>query len=414
MVRVLRFLLPLVILAAAVLGAGYLRATKPNVDAKPAQERVWTVAAIEVEPSRERPLLRAYGEIVAGREVALRPWVSGRIVEVGSSFVEGGILRQGDLVIAIDPFDYQAAIDEHQARSREARGKLAEIGTDLSAESAMLEQDLKLAALARRNLDRREKLQSTSAGSEKTLDDARMSLSEHENKVISRRQAIARLNARAEQQAAVVSRQEVALRRAKRDLELTSLTAPFDGFVVNTETETAVGKRVGVGDEIARLIDANMLEVRFHLGDRDYASLLAAGGYEGKSAQVVWRVGPERFEFEAIIERVESEIDARSGGVDLYARILDAGSNSMLRPGAFVEVGVPDRTYENVLRLPESTLHQNDTIYVVDNGRLATRTVAVLARDGADVLVRGEVTTKTPIVITRFPEIGPGLRVRVQ
>ena len=61
--------------------------------------------------------------------------------------------------------------------------------------------------------------------------------------------------------------------------------APFDGFLI--DTETAIGKRVGVGDPIARLIDAGRLEAKFHLSDRAFARLLAAGGYQGRSARVV-------------------------------------------------------------------------------------------------------------------------------
>jgi hypothetical protein len=40
--------------------------------------------------------------------------------------------------------------------------------------------------------------------------------------------------------------------------------------------------------------------------------------------------------------------------------------------------------------------------------------VEVLVQNGSDVLVRGDFSADELIVISRFAEIGPGIRVRVQ
>lgn len=70
--------------------------------------------------------------------------------------------------------------------------------------------------------------------------------------------------------------------------------------------------------------------------------------------------------------------------------------------------------YRNVLRLPDSALGANDTVYVIQKGRLSPRRVKVLRRVAKDVLVRAEIPNGTQIVTTQFPEIGPGLRVEVR
>ncbi|MCW8951448.1 MAG: hypothetical protein OQK53_01965, partial [Rhodospirillales bacterium] len=60
-------------------------------------------------------------------------------------------------------------------------------------------------------------------------------------------------------------------------------------------------------------------------------------------------------------------------------------------------------------------LHNGDTIYVAEESegasRLATRQVALVVRDGNDVLIRGNFGQGDKVVITRFPEIGPGVRI---
>ncbi|MCH7555682.1 MAG: efflux RND transporter periplasmic adaptor subunit [Proteobacteria bacterium] len=417
--RLFKTVVPIVMLAAAAFGGYMLWQTRPEVAAKPARELSRTVAAVTVEYRDIRPSMRLYGAIVAGREVDLRPLVAGRIVEIGESFADGGILRAGDLIIAIDPFDVQADAAEFRARVAEAVARLDEIAADLVAAGRLLDHDREQTELARRDVERRERLQGTAASSVKSLDDARLALSQRRQQVIERELMIDRLAAQADQQQAVHDRWRVFLSRAKRDLTETRLTAPFDGYLV--DTDAGIGKRVGLGDRIARLIDAGRLEARFHLSNSEYARLLAAGdddGYRGRAAEVVWRIGDAAFGFKAVIDRVDGEIDAQSGGVDLYARILGHGADGVLRPGAFVEVSLDDRLYRDVVRLPESALHEDgaggERVYVVVDNRLEARAVEVLLRDGGDILLRGSLVDDERVVVTRLPEIGPGLLVSVR
>jgi RND family efflux transporter MFP subunit len=407
---------PLLVLAGAAATFAYLRATRPHIPPRPPQERVWTVATAAARAGADRPVYRLFGEIVAGREAELRPLVAGRVIAVGPDFVNGGTVHKGDLLIEIDPFDYQAAVDEREADLAEARARLDEFRGDLGAERALLDGDERQLRLARDELDRRQRLLKTGAGTQKALDDARLAVTEREQRVLSRRQGIERLEARIAQTEATVDRLRVLLRRARRDLEQTRQTAPFDGFL--EDTAAAEGKRVSTGDRIARLIDARRLEARFQVSDGEYARMIADGDLRGRSATVIWRAGESPFTFDAIIDRAESRIDAAAGGVLLYARLDGLGLDTPLRPGAFVAVEVPDRTYQDVVRLPERALHGGDTVYVVDesaapgaDGRLAARTVDLVARDGADVLIRGAFAPGERIVTTRFPEIGPGVRV---
>ncbi|MEE8274244.1 MAG: hypothetical protein V3R88_06175, partial [Alphaproteobacteria bacterium] len=61
----------------------------------------------------------------------------------------------------------------------------------------------------------------------------------------------------------------------------------------------------------------------------------------------------------------------------------------------------------------ESEHHDGEKVFVVVDGRLSPRAVEVVVRSGADVLVRGALAPEDRVVTTRFPEIGPGVRVTV-
>jgi RND family efflux transporter MFP subunit len=269
-------------------------------------------------------------------------------------------------------------------------------------------------ALRQRDLERAERLKARGTISDKGLDEARLALNQQSLAFVTRRSMVKAEAARLEQQKAAIDRLRVGVRRAERDLEQARLEAPFDGFLLDVSAHA--GKRLSVNDRVARLIDSDRLEARIHLSDAQYGRLLAVDGRGviGRDAAVTWRVGAEALTFRARIERVAGRVDPASGGVALYARIAGAGSDTPLRPGAFVSVRIADRRYDDVARLPESALQGDDSVYVVKDGRLQARQVAVVARDGTALLVRGELVSGDRVVTTRFPEIGPGALVEVR
>lgn len=409
--RLFKVVLPVGLLAASLAGAGYLRATKPAVEPQPAVERVWTVSAEPVRFADHQPTLQLYGEVVAGRDVTLRPLLAGEVVETSPKLVEGGRFDSGELVVRIDPFEAQARLKELHAERREARARRAELLANVETERAMLDHDRRQLELAGRDVARREQLRGSQAGSEKALDDARMALTGYEAALIKREQTIALLDARLEQQDAVLARLDVAIDRAGRDLANSDLKAPFAGFV--TDVEAAVGKRLGVGDPIARLIDQDRLEVRFHISDADFGRLWEEG-LIGRELEAHWHLGGATFAVQGRVARVDATIDPASGGIEVFAEITANPDRAPLRPGAFVEVLLPDRAYPKAVELPLSALYDGHLVYAVTGERLQARPVDVVAQRGERIFVRGELEAGEPVVTSRLAEIGPGLKVRIR
>ncbi|CCQ74872.1 efflux RND transporter periplasmic adaptor subunit [Magnetospira sp. QH-2] len=409
----LKIILPIVILVGALGTFAVLKATKPMVENVPVVERSWTVATVPATGQSVTPEIRVYGEIVSGRDAELRPLVAGRIVEVGDNVVEGGVVRAGDLLIAIDPFDYETDVADRRSKLAEAEARLAELESDLTGERAMLGEDRRQLKLNRDEAARREKLLKTGAGTQKSLDDARLSLIAGEQRVTSRSQSLKTKAARVAQAGASVEQARVALSRAERDLANTRLIAPHDGYL--QDVNAAVGKQVSSNDRVASLIDADRLEARFVVSDRQYARVLASGGYQGRPAQVDWKLGGETVSFAAMVERTEGAIDASSGGVRLIATLGKMPADASIRPGAFIEVSLDDRTHDNVIAVPGSALHdtadKGRQVYVIAEGRLQPVPVTVVARHDTDWLIQGAFAPDAAIVTTRFPQMGPGVRV---
>lgn len=405
-----KVLLPIVLIFVSLVGAGYLFATKPAIEPTPEEEQVWSVRTAVVDHRDHQPTLKLFGELVAGRDVALRPDVAGKVIEASPKLFEGGRFSKDEMILRIDPFDYQASIDELKAQIREAEARQAELQANQAMEVMTLDLDREQLELVGRDVERFERLSGSRAASEKALDDAKIALSQQTGRVQQREQSIVMVDAMLDQQAATIERLNVALRRAERDLEETEVKAPFSGIIADVSAQ--IGKQLNSGDTILRLIDDQNFEISFQLPDSDFGRLWQ-GGLIGRDIVGHWRLGKTTFDIEAKISRVVPTIDASSGGVTVYAGITENVENIPLRPGAFIEVEMPDRLYQNVVELPASALFDGNTVYVVEDERLRPETVELVAAYGQQILIQADLENGQPVVTSRLAEIAPGLKVKV-
>jgi len=320
---------PWLIALVTVIVIALLVVTRPKLEPVIVEEKAWPVEVTEVFARDQQPELELFGEVVSGRRSELRALVPGRMVSAGPNFREGARVAKGELLVEIDPFDYQNDLAEQKALYAEARVRMK-----------IVERDLK----------RIRELYDENNVSEQSLDDAILAV---------------------EQQTATLEQRRISLARAERALRDTRLTAPYDGVVNAVSAD--LGKQLSVNDMVAEVIDTSRLEVRFTLSNAQFGRVIEDGApVEGRKMKVAWQVGNELLEYEAILDRVGAEIDSSTGGMELYAAIKP-DAETLLRPGAFVWVHIADKVYSKVFRAPESALYGSNTVYVVSDGRMATR-----------------------------------------
>lgn len=405
--------LPVLVLAIGIGGYVYLAETRPLPQPGAVESQVWPVAATTVVLADHQPVLRLYGEIVAGREADIRAAVAGEVADVGSGFRDGAAVDEGALLVAVDPFDSLSELAERRAQLDEAVARLVELEARRDMEAAALEHDREILALVERDVERRESLSARGAVSDQALDDVRRELFTTRQAVSMRESNLAAEEARIAQQRAAIVRLDVAVQRAERDYERTRIVAPFAGLLDDTAAE--LGQRLSVNEAVARLIDPTRLEVRFQVAEMQFGRLLAdAEGLIGSEATVVWQVGDATLTVPAAIERLDASVRPESGGVTVYGRLEGLGPETSLRPGAFVEVQMPDRIYRDVARLPAAALLDGGLVYVIGrDDRIELRSVTVAAAVDGAVLVSAGLRSGERVVASRFTEIAPGALVEV-
>ena len=406
-------LAPVLVLALSIVTFVGLKATKPEVPQRVVHEQVWAVKSIEADVSTYRPELILYGRTVAGRRVELRSLVAGEVVKTGKHLREGSVVGKGDVLLQIDPFQYEGRLIEAKAKLAEARAKSREIDATIESEQDALNRAREQLVIAKRDLERALPLAKKGTVSKKVADDRRMIVSEREQGLDQRVNNLDIQQARAAQQRAVITRLEWGVRQAARNLEDTVLEAPFDAYVTNVGAER--GRIVSANDRVATLLDANWVDVRFTLSDRQYGRIVTSDQtLIGREVKILWHVGDKPIQYKARIERVGAEIAAEKGGIEIYARIDTPSLPTPIRPGAFVEVRVPDRTYERVTALPQTSLYGGKLVYVIENGRMSARRVDLVGVTGAQILVRGQIAKGDKVITTRLTAAQDGVRVEEQ
>ena len=122
-IRILQILLPVAVLAVAGFAAVILVRSRPPVETQPPLFEPPGVRVHQVA-SRDVPMtVISQGTVSPRTESQLVPEITGRVIRVAASFAEGGFFEAGDMLVEIDPFDYQQAVVA-------ARSQLAQKGGD--------------------------------------------------------------------------------------------------------------------------------------------------------------------------------------------------------------------------------------------------------------------------------------------
>ena len=411
-----RGVVQLVLTFAILVGAGVatvrIVADKPERGSRPPFSTTYTIATVTAVRGDHRPTFVAYGQTAAARTVDLRSLVGGEIVAVSPNLRAGARVAAGEALVTIDRFVYEGALAEARAGLAEAQARLTENQARIDAERTKLGPMREQLRLAEADVARAARLRRRGQLTQQQLEARQLVVSQRRQALTLGDETIKIEQARLEQQRAGLPRLQFAVQKAERDLDSTVLKAPFDGVVRTATAE--VGRLVSANDVVVSLYDPQAIEVRFTLNDARYGRLQAASDDPliGRAVEVVWTVGGREYVYPATVARLGAEIAASRGGVEVFARLEQSADRPSIRPGAFVEVRVPDVEYSDVFALPDTALFDGDKVYLKVDGKLVARPVDVVAFADDRVIVREGIEPGSKVLTTRITEVAEGLNVR--
>lgn len=409
LVRLLRWLIQFALMVAIVTGAIiFMNRTMdraPDIPSKQFTRTPLKVLAQEISLTNHQPIFSSYGKIVAGNSFEVKSPLAGRIIDISPNLSVGESVDKGEMLLVIDDFVYQGAVLEAKADIAQTQAALAEGELRLVSEQNQLEGALSQLQIAEVDLERAKQLFASGALTKKQVDDRAVLVSQRQLSVDQRKNNIQIEGAKKAQQAATLERLKWRLQRAERSLADTKVMSPIDGRVAFVNAE--LGKEANTQEVLLRLDQSDALEVEFTLSDAQYGRLLNDNAaIIGRSVAVSWAVGRESYEYNAKISRLGAEIQTELGGVIVFAILDDSENQQKIRPGAFVEINVPDRSYLKSAAIPETSVYDGNTVYVIgDDGRLQAREVTIAAINNGEAIVSAGLENGENVLTTRLSRI---------
>ncbi|QKK03513.1 MAG: efflux RND transporter periplasmic adaptor subunit [Pseudomonadota bacterium] len=384
MKKLLRILLPPALIVVSIAVVMVLAMNRPTPPERESEKTAMPVDTIVPEPAGAHFTVQAQGSVQPRTETSLVSEVSGKVIAISEDFVAGGFFRAGEVLVEIDPSDYETALKQAQADLAAARARLAD-------EQARSEQ-------ARRDWQQ-------------------MHGSDRDPPTL-----VLRIPQLDQARAAVLAA-EAATARAERNLERTRISLPYDGMVRSRSVGT--GQYVTAGSTLGQAFAVDVAEVRLPLPDRDlsFVNLPRPGRDDqpGPSVELFAEVGGQRGSWRGEVVRTEGVVEETTRLTYAVVRIEDPygllGSDQPvpLPMGTYVRAEIEGRSAAGLIELPREALRDGDRLFIADaENRLQIRPVTVVRKTPQRVYLADSIESDERVITTAITTPVPGTRLNVR
>ena len=372
------------IACVAILGASaaaivVINRTEPT--AQQVNNRRKSAALVETVIARRgtySPQLVVLGDVRPAQDIVLSPRVRGQVLELSQNFVPGGMIREGEVLLQIDPADFENALSIR-------RSELLQVEASLEIEEGRQSLAQKELALLGDSID------------------------ETNRALVLREPQFASIRSQ-------VAAAKVAVERAKLDLERTQIVAPFDAQILRRTAN--VGSQVGPGDELGQLVGIDEYWIMVAVPVRNLRWVVFPDGDRLGSKVTLrnadaWGADVSR---EARVSRMIGTLDQESRLARVLVTVDDPLSQNTDAPplilDTLIESQIEGKPIDNVVRLKREYIHDRDTVWIKSNGKLEIRETVIDFRDAEYAYIREGVEDGEEVVTTTLATVADGIGLR--
>jgi HlyD family secretion protein len=403
---ILKFVLPLLIIAISLGLFQTLKSSKPDRDKPELKEKVWQVDVVLANKKNISPELTLYGRVESPALLHAAAPAGGVISQV--LVQNGSRVIKGDVLLQMDRRDFESAIIQAKSDLTSIKNQISELKIRHRSNQAALKTERELLALADTNVQRMFKLKKNNLGTDSALNDARSALGRQELSVISRELAVDSFDVKKSNMETDRGRQVARLNEAQLMIERSEVVAPFDAII--SATPVSIGGRVSTGQTLVSLYPIDGLEIRAHVPAR-YVNSIQQARAQGKQHHALVSTATGELQLQLI--RFAGE--AQASGIDAYFRSGDASYN--FRPGSLLSLNFALPEQPDVIAVPYQAIYGNSRIYLLKDDRLEAVDVESVGQylkpDGSAALIirSTKVKQNDQIVVTHLPNAVDGLKV---
>jgi len=373
--------LAILLLFIGVIAAWLIMWMKPQPLIQVQINEVPVVSVIELKAQTIRLNVHSQGLVTPSNEIDLIPEVAGKIIQLHPKFVTGGYFSKNELLVTIDPRDYEVDIVHAQAQIAKAKRQL-------SMEEAQAAQA-------------KNEWQALGEGIPSAL--------------IMRKPQLAEAQAK-------LKAAEAGLFQARTRRSRCELRAPFSGRVQSKNI--GLGQFVQRGDKLGRIYSTEVAEVRLPLSGKQLGFLDLFLGINKEAAYLAPKViltaqfaGSMQTWIGRIV-RTEGSLDENTGVLYVIAEVNEPyQQNNQGQPlisQLFVQAEIEGKSLKNVISLPHVAMSAAQNVLLVDSEQhLRIRHVEVLRSEQDRILVKNGLNAGDRVVISGIDVPVEGMTVMV-
>ena len=378
----LKLLLTIITLVLGISGAMLLVKFKTKAISKPSERKLPNVKVLNTKTSSHTFKIVSQGTALPRTTILLISEVSGKVVSVSDKFNAGKFFQKDDLLLEIDPRDYELSLA--QARLKVAQADLR------------LQMEEKEATVSRKEW----KL--LNQGEPTGLQAREPQLAE----------------ARAALDAAKATEES-----AQRNLDRCTIRAPFDGMV--SKANVRPGQFVSAGIQLGEIFATDVSEVRLPLSTSDLSFINLPKPNEllniDKAPKVILvnKVGEESQEWIGSIVRSEENVDPINRMVYVVAKVddpysLKSNNKAPLRRGTFLKATINGRTAKKIIAIPRTALRGKGRVWIAEDGKLIYRKVKPVYLDENLAIISEGIDSNEQIIVSLLAGVIDGMGIKIE
>ena len=400
-IRLKRLIIIVPIFIAIVL-VGVMTRFRKGPEKLPVIEVSHKVRVIQAQEIDVVPRTVGYGYVEPGQVWQVVPEVSGKVIEVSPAFRKGNFANTGDVLVKIDPKDFQLIVKQMVADIENVRAQISELERKEKNYASSLEIEKSLLELKKKEVDRNYAAKRSHAVSESAFDQAQTDYQSQLVRVQDLENSLSLIPTSRKVLEANLEVNQAKLDEARINLQRTEIIVPFHCRITKTSAE--IGQYVQQGQSIAEADGTGRAEITAQVPMETMPRLFAGvdrslitAGVETIdrikmdkikklfNLKVKVRLVNENFKtgWDAYFARADATIDAQTRTVGIivvvdnpYDQII-LGVRPPLVRNMFCEVEISGRPISKRIVIPRIALHTNHAYVVNSENRLQRRKVTV-------------------------------------
>ena len=408
--RIFKFIIPVGIIALAVLGFGALKSNEPEATPEIPKARQWLVDAITVDKQPLVPTVTLFGRVITSSNSVLSSILDAEVLEV--KVLPGQSVSQGDVLVRLDSQTLETQIRQYVAEISRIKASIDRENQRLITDNEILAHEQRLQELATESLDRHQTLKSRNVISQAEFDASERAEQQAKLSVTARRAAIREYTTRVAVLQADLQRAQATLDKAKLDLEESIIVAPYDGRI--TDVHVAMGSRVRNGSALVGMYDQTRTEIRALLPNRYISQVRKTMGKQD-TLQAVAKFDDQNLNLE--LDRLGTEVDPGRGGIDAYFQM--AAQTSYPELGRSISLELSLSPIEDAIALPYQAVYGSNQVFKIQANQLKHVEINRFgqyhqAQESFIVATSDQLEDGDLVLITQLSNASDGLHVKVE